>query len=300
MTKLFSNQTKGYLFALIATISFSNVYIFSKAALNEISLGQFWLYWFAFALIYNVLFALKSKAFRPLKQISLKELAPFFYLWILEILTTATFFIGINTIPDPAVTSFLGNMYMVFLILLGVIMLKERFSKIETLGVIITVIGVFAVGYEGGSSFKDFFIPGTGIIIINCFLAAYTSIIAKKTVEKYSPSLVNVNRTFALFIAAIIYFTATKQSLHIPVSAFKNIAIGSILGPFMGILAIYYSYKYIEASKSSVVQGLKGIFVLIGSFIYFGLFPETIQWIGGTLTVIGVLVMTTAKAKNKA
>ena len=34
-----SNTFKGYLFALIATLSFSNVYIFSKAALNEVHLA---------------------------------------------------------------------------------------------------------------------------------------------------------------------------------------------------------------------------------------------------------------------
>jgi drug/metabolite transporter (DMT)-like permease len=62
-------------------------------------------------------------------------------------------------------------------------------------------------------------------------------------------------------------------------------------------LMIYYSFKFIEASRSSIVQSLKGIVVLAGSWIYFGTLPLKHQIIGGGLTVIGVLIMTLAQAK---
>ena len=52
-----SNTVKGYLFALIATLAFSNVYIFSKAALNEVHLAQFGIYWCAIGVIFSLLFA---------------------------------------------------------------------------------------------------------------------------------------------------------------------------------------------------------------------------------------------------
>lgn len=292
-----SKRNKGYLFALIATISFSNVYIFSKAALNEVSLAQFWLYWFAIGLLFNFLFSLQNGSFKLLKNLPLKDYKLFFILGGLEVATTSTFFISLKIIPDPAVASFLGNMYVVFLVVLGVIMLKERFSFIESVGVAITILGAFTVGYNGGSSFGDFFVAGTGFVLINSFLAAFTSIIAKKAIKKYNPSLINVNRTIFLFLFALVFFLVSGDSISIPNSALKNITIGALLGPVLGILTIYYSYKYIEASRSSVIQGMKGIIVLIGSFIYFGLFPQTIQLIGGIITVIGVLIMTLSKAK---
>jgi hypothetical protein len=62
--------------------------------------------------------------------------------------------------------------------------------------------GAFAVGYKGGSSFSEFFIPGTGtgLVLINTFLASFTSICAKRTIHKFNPSPVNFNRTFFLFL----------------------------------------------------------------------------------------------------
>ncbi len=37
---------KGYLLALLSVVAISNVYIFSKVALKEVSLPQFGVYWF--------------------------------------------------------------------------------------------------------------------------------------------------------------------------------------------------------------------------------------------------------------
>ncbi len=56
-----SDAFKGYLFALVATLAFSNVYIFSKAALNEVHLAQFGLYWFAMGSVLSLLYAFWNK-----------------------------------------------------------------------------------------------------------------------------------------------------------------------------------------------------------------------------------------------
>ncbi len=188
-------------------------------------------------------------------------------------------------------------MFVVFLVLLGVIILKEKFTLVESIGVVITIGGAFVVGYKGGSSFREFFIPGTGLVLINTFLAAFTSICAKRTIHKFNPSLVNFNRTFFLFLFSTLFFISSGKELAIPFSALKNIFAGAILGPFMGIMFVYYSFKHIEASRSSVIQGLKGLFVLIGTFVYFGTFPSNIQLAGGLLSIIGVLTMTISKAR---
>ncbi len=42
-----SYKIKGYIFAIIGTLAFSNEYIFSKAALNEVPLAVFGVYWFS-------------------------------------------------------------------------------------------------------------------------------------------------------------------------------------------------------------------------------------------------------------
>tara|TARA_R110002050_G_scaffold272823_1_gene416632 strand:- start:759 stop:926 length:168 start_codon:yes stop_codon:yes gene_type:complete len=49
-----SDWFKGYLFASIVTITVSSIYIFSKAALNEVPLAHFGVYWFFIAMVLSV------------------------------------------------------------------------------------------------------------------------------------------------------------------------------------------------------------------------------------------------------
>ena len=291
-----SNTFKGYLFAIIATLAFSNVYIFSKAALNEVHLTQFGLYWFAIGALLSLMYAWKSKKLKQLKVLSKKQVRILVSLGFLEILTTTTFFVSINIIEDPAVTSFLGNMYPVMVTLGGVFILKEKFGWIETIGVALALTGAFVISYTGGTTLKTFFIKGTGWVFVNAIFATTATLVVKVHVKKITPELLNLNRTAWLLVFSIIMIFVYKQSITIPVSALKNIAVGAVLGPFLAILTVYYSFRYIEASRSSIVQSLKGIFVLIGAFFVFKSFPLPHQLVGGLITVFGVLIMTLAQS----
>ena len=291
-----SDRFKGYFFALLATVSFSNVYIFSKAALNEIHLIQFGFYWYAMGAFLNSVWSAWKGNLRMVSSLRWPQIRIMILLGILEILTNTSFFLSIHIIPDPSVTSFLGNLYPVFLTLGAVVLLKERFTLIESAGVMLAFAGAFVISYSGGNSLKNMFIPGTMVVLVNALLAAGTSIVVKVNVKKLSPELITLNHNLWLLVFATVLMVATGQSFFIPSKALINMAIGSFLGPFMGILTIYYSFQFIEASRSSIVQSLKGIVVLIGAYLYFGTLPLPHQLLGGLLTVAGVLVMSLAQA----
>ena len=182
-----SDTFKGYLFALVATLAFSNVYIFSKAALNEVHLTQFGVYWFAIGVLLSVIFAARNKKLAQLKTLSKKQVRILITLGILEILTTTTFFISINIIPDPSVTSFLGNMFPVMVTMGGIFILKERFGWVEVSGIILALSGAFIISYTGGTTLKTIFIQGTGIVLINAILATAATLVVKVHVKKLSP-----------------------------------------------------------------------------------------------------------------
>ena len=290
-----SNTLKGYLFAALATLAFSNVYIFSKAALNEVHLSQFGLYWCALGVVFSLLFALKGNKIRQITALNKKQIRILLVLGALEILTTSTFFISINIIPDPAVTSFLGNMFPVMVALGGIIILKERLGWIEIAGGLLAIAGTFMISYTGGTSLKTLFIAGTGVVFVNALLATTATLIVKVYVKEMSPELFNLNRYIWLFLFAFIMFIVYKQPLIISARALSNVSVGAFL-EFIAILTVYYSYHYIEASRSAIVQSLKGIFVLFGAYLVFKTFPATHQFIGGMTTVLGVLIMTLARA----
>lgn len=292
-----TDRFKGYLFAIVATITFSNIYIFSKAALNEIHLVQFGFYWFLMALLLNGAWLLKSGRGRQIFHLTGRQYWILGLLGLLEILTTTTFFLSVQIIPDPAVTSFLGNFYPVILTGMGILFLRERFTWLEGVGGLLALAGAFIISYQGGSGVANFFIPGTGVVLINAFFASLASLVVKMNVRHLSPELMNTNRSLWLFVCAGIAMLITGHSLEIPGTAVANIAVGAALGDVLGILTIYYSFRYIEVSKSSIVQSLKGICVLAGSYLYFKMLPQEHQLVGGLLTVFGVLLISVAKSR---
>lgn len=290
-----SETFKGYFFALIATLSFSNVYIFSKAALNEIPLAQFGSLWYLVVAISCFLFALFNKKLGQLIHLSKKQVIILFTLGFLEIITTTLFFLSIHIIADPSVTSFLGNMFPVMVMLGGIFILHERFGPVEIFGGFLALSGAFVIGYTGGTSLETMFIKGTGVVFLNALFATTATLVVKAHVKKISPELLNLNRGLWLLLFSFIMFLAGDESAVFSSGAVKNTIIGAVL-EFVAILTVYYSYKHIEASRSSIVQSLKGIFVLLGAYLFFGTFPLAHQLAGGMITVVGVLIMALAQA----
>ncbi len=291
-----TDRFKGYFFAVIGTIAFASEYIFSKAAFAEVHLAQFGVYWFLVCTIAMLGWSLVKRRLSQIPKLSKQQIKILILLGVLEILTATTFYLSIFIIPDPAVTSFLGNMFPVMLALGGVFILGERFGPIETGGAMLALVGAFVISYSGNASIENFFIPGTGVVLINAVFATIASLVVKVHVRAISAELLNLNRSVWLLLFSIAMFFIYDQSFEIPASALKNIVIGALLGPFLAILTIYYSFKYFEASRSSVVQSLKGIFVLIGAYLFFGTFPLPHQIIGGMITIAGVLIMSMARA----
>jgi drug/metabolite transporter (DMT)-like permease len=239
---------------------------------------------------------LASGKFRQLPGISKNVIGLLVVLGVIDILSNITFFMAIRAIPDPSITSFLGNLFPVFMTILAISFLKERFTMIEALGALMAIGGAFIISYSGELDWRKFFIPGTGLVVLNTFFAASIAVIVKKNVQKASPEVFNLNSNGWIFLFFLGYFLWSGQSVVISVKAFQNIALGAFFGSFVGLLSFFYSYRYITASRSSIIQSLKGIFVLTIAYFYLDKFPLAVQLWGGGITIAGVLVMTMAQA----
>jgi drug/metabolite transporter (DMT)-like permease len=270
--------------------------VFSKAGLNQVKMAQFGLYYFGIGFLLNVLLSVFSGKLSEIRALPKKVLVLLLVLAAIDLASNITFFLAIRAIADPSVTSFLGNLFPVFLTTLSIIFLKDRFTLIEAAGGLLAIAGAFVISYTGDLDWQKIFIPGTGMVVVNTFLAATFSVIVKKNVQKASPEIFNLNSSGWIFLAFLGYFIWSGESMKIPVNAFQNIALGAFFGAFLGLLSFYYSYRYIAASRSSIIQSLKGIFVLIIAYFFFGNFPLTVQLWGGGITITGVIVMTMAQS----
>lgn len=292
-----SNNFKGYIFILIAILAMSNVYIFSKAALKETEISKFGFYWFGLALVWNLIFLFFNK--KSIKFDLKKNFKILVILGILQVISTTFFFLAINFFVNPTIVSFLTNIGPVFVVILSVIFLKEKFNKLEIIGSIITLLGAFIINYKNGKLIPDDIVLGLLFILISKIISSVSTVITKKNIVNISPVIFSFNRVLYLFVFSFIIMLFTNQNFVLSYAAIINIGFGSLLGPFLASVASYSALKYIDASKSSVLGSSKGLFVLITAYIYFGIFPLGYQIIGGVLTILGIILITYGKQKIK-
>lgn len=291
---------KGYTYALLATVAVSTVYIFSKAALNEVSLAQFGVYWFAMALLWHGLFALRSEENRRFRVASRKSFKILLLLGLIEIIATGAFYGAIAITPNPAIPSFLRNLEYIFITLFGIFLLKENFTRTEILGIVLTFAGAFVISYQKDAPLMAYISGTSGLMLISTLFYGVRTLVAKKNILTITPTMLAVNRAIFLLAASFLFLKVLDQSLFIPTSALFNIALGSFLGPFLTSYSQYSALKYIEASRASIVQSTTAFFVLVGAYLFFGKFPAGFELAGGLMTIIGVLILLVNKKLAKA
>ena len=290
------DKTKGYLLTLIGVLAMSNVYIFSKAALQELKLPQFGFYWFATGLALSLILALHQNSFKKVREFSKRDFLLLFLFGLIEIASTTFFFKAINTMPNPAIVAFMGNLTPVFVLILGFVVLKERFNKMEIVGIFLTLSAAFLLSYNPRwIKPEEIFIDGSIYILLFALFGATSAILMKLNVVRFSPILLTINRIIYLLLFSLLMMKLQGLSFHISVSSLKNVLIGAFLGPFLTATVGLYAIKYIEVSRKAILSSTKGLFVLIGSYLYFNKIPGQLQIIGGFLSILGVTMIIMGK-----
>lgn len=293
------SEWKGYIAVFVSTLAMSNVFIFSKAALQELPLVQFGVFWFGFALLWNIFNLLLSKNFKNLFKTKKKQVHILIKLGLLEIVATTGFFAAIKIMPNPATVSFLANIGPVYVVILGFWMLKEKLGRYEIMGAGLTLLGAFIISYKPNWDMSQEFMWGLIIIVLYTFVFALGKIISKKNIKDINPSILTINRVIFLFAFSVIMFFVQGEALIISNTAIFNTFLGSLLGPLLAALAGFYAIQFIPASRASLLGTFKGFLVLITSYLYFGIFPLWYQVLGGAFTVTGVIIITLAKHLSK-
>jgi len=290
-----SDRTKGYLWTFVSVLAVSNVYIFSKAVMNQTSFPQFGFWWFFTGGVIITIYGLLTRSFRVYKTFGKKEYGLLLLNGILELAGTYFFFKAIYTVENPSIVSFLNNISPVFVVILGVLFLKEKINLQEFIGIVIALSGTMLISYKGGTKLSEMFIDGTEYAFLSMFIFAFNTILLKKYVKRLSPMALTINRVIFLTTFFFIYLLLSDEPFFIPRKAFYNVLIGSFLGPFLTVIASLNALKYIEVSKKSVLGTTKGLFVMIGAYLFFGKFPTETQIIGGILTIIGAILIITGR-----
>jgi len=293
------NTSTGTLYAFGAALALAGSFVFSKTVLNHLSMVHFGVIWFSLGVIWNGIWFLMKKEYRGLIQSFGRKSLVALLIAFLEGLATGLFYLAIKAMENPAVVSFIGNLGPVFVTLMGLTLLGERFKGRQITGIVITIIGVFVINYRQGgfAGFKD---PGALYVISASFLFALATIAGRKYREYLNPAYMSLLRSVMLAVAMAILLGLEPEN-RLVVSSFpvwRALVIGSLLETLIVIVFAYQALKLIEATKTSLIISSKGVWTLVLAWIFLGVFPGGFQLVGGILTLVGVWLITTGKTVN--
>ena len=287
------NQPSGVFYAFGAALALASSFVFSKSVLNHISMIHFGVLWFSLGVIWNGSWFLLRREYRNLPGSFGKKTGVALTIAIFEGLGTGLFYLAINAMENPAVVSFIGNIGPVFVTLMGITLLRERFRHSQLAGIAITLMGIFVINYRQGG-FAGFTDPGAIYVISASFFFSLATISGRKYRKYLNPGYMSLIRSFLMaMVMGILFFRQSGGGLFdISGTIWRDLLLGSLLETMIVIVFAYQALKMIEATKTSLIISSKGVWALALAWIFLGVFPTGFQLVGGILTLIGVGLIT--------
>lgn len=296
----YKSKIKGIALALVATISFSNVYLFSKMAMKDVDLTSFGILWFGLALIYNLLYNRFFTQGQSLSSLTKKSKRILLLIGLSEFISITAFFLSINLTENPAIVSFLANTSPIFVILIGFLFYQIRYGFTSILGVIITLSGVFLMNTNKSDfEWQTLLTPASISALVFALFYGVSLVLARSEIKNIPTTIITVCRNLFLFVGFASYLIAKQELPTYSLQSVFYITTGSFFGPFLGILLTFASLKYVDASITTLIGTSRSIFIVAGAFLLMGILPNVNQLIGGCLTILGILTITMADIISK-
>jgi len=289
-----SNKQKGILFAVSASLMFGLSPVFMRLTLDFVNVETMNVLFSVFSfLCFMVVFGIFKKAeyFRSIianwRKVALMSLLS---------ATGAVLYTYGLFLYGPVNAAFLIQFATVFTILFGVVFFKERFTRLEAVGILLAVAGVFVLAY--GDLMLE--IVSTLVLLSAALLFASSNSLSKVYVKNFNPvALAGGNSIFMLLFISTYAVLSGKLETAFPSVTLVYAFLGSVTGAILSFVLLFNALKTFEISKVATIRTMEPFLTAIFSFAVLALAPTTNQLLGGALIVVGIVSLSLTKVKTK-
>ncbi|MEE9441088.1 MAG: DMT family transporter [candidate division Zixibacteria bacterium] len=181
----------------------------------------------------------------------------------------------------------------VFVYLMAMRHLGEKWSLKKGLGILLTVAGAALIFGEDIIDFSDNILLGNIIILIAVVAWGYYTVYGKPLVQKYGAFRITA---YSIGAGAIIYFpigiwrAVTADLSNIDAYGWWGLLYISIMTSVIGYSIWYWFLKYMEASRAAVLVNIQPIIAAILGYYILGESISGLFILGGMIIIAGVTV----------
>ncbi len=272
----------GLMYAVLMSVLFACNYVMSKylTTLHEPIVVA--MYWAAFGFIFSFVYFLVFSRQR-LVSTWIQYRIGVIVMGLLGCVGIVAWFLG-NYYLGPGLNSLMNRFRMIFLIILGIIFLKERLNRWEVLCIGGVLLGLFVLFYR----FHVIFWIGIVASLISAIVVSIQSFYVKRFLSQADSAMIAL---FRLGIVGVILIGWGLFSGHlIPLTLHEVAMFGfaGAVGAIAGRWANYETVKRLDVSVVEVFGSLENILVLTFAYFLFGDQPSVREIVGAGIIMLAV------------
>ncbi|MBI3413153.1 MAG: DMT family transporter [Candidatus Aenigmarchaeota archaeon] len=280
-----NRESRGFLYSFVSVFFVAPVFIVASIVMKSMPAETASTMFFGAGFLITSVISTLRKRNREVLPMVRKYFRPLLLLGIFNTSAAILFFTGIKSI-GPSSAAFISRFETIFVILLGVLLLKEKLGKMDMLGMAITVSGVIMVTYSNVSM-----VIGSFFIFASSALISFQRILLKKYVSKIQPMDLNQLRLFFSFVLLLSYVVLSSRLVMPSAGNLLLIGIVSLSAPVIGFYLRLKAMELIDVSKVMTVESLEPFIVVLMSIFLLGSITSPRQILGGGVMIVGITML---------
>ena len=278
-------RLRGLVLAVGGVLFISANFVTVKYVLSEYNPFTFLPLWFIAASLASTVWVMVS---RPPWQVQVRRNRwPLAAVGLTNGVAAALIFGGLSYL-DPSVAAFLARSGTLCSIILGYVVLGERFSRRCGVGMVLILAGVGVITYSSGGAQ----LLGIVLVLVGYVFSSVNYLLGKQVTNSTNPVVLIWTRSVgSLAVAIVIAALSGRFDWHLSLPHLSVLVGGAMAGPLLGQMMSFYSMRYIGLSELEIVRATQPLIVLVYSLAFLGMLPTLRQGIGGAVMLMGVLLL---------
>lgn len=275
------------LLCLLAIALNASSNVFAQGAMQYLPFLAAAVLWFGFGTLYFWITA-ALRGSNPLRWLR-EHWRAALVMGSMNYLAAITWFAAISSI-GAATTGFLQRFQTLILVVLGILALRETFTRWDFIAMLLAFSGAALITFSVERVQWFGILMAIGAAVAN----AFHDFLGKRFAVRMDPLALGTCRATATFMLLLI---TVGFSLKLPsADALPWLAIGPLLSAFLGYWLFFSVLRTVPVSTAAILLNAHPFFVVGFAFLLFGTFPTALQLLGGILIVAGVLIPLMRKA----
>ncbi len=288
INKIFENK-KGIFFTFISVALISLAPLLHKLGMNHVkplTAATLWC-------LFSALFTLMSI---KIKQLKISK--PHFFTLVKMSATSSLgvlFLFYALSLLEPSTVAFMNRSYTLFIILLGIFVLKEPSSFAQTVLFGLNFVGLLMFSYKGIDNTKYF---PLFIVMLSAFSFAFSNMQAKVIVKNIAPCVINFySHIFSFFILFILTLLMEPQpfSFHTDILYILGSAFSA---GFLGMLFYYKGLLHYSFTLSGVIRSFSPVLTTLYALPFFGISYSALNVIGIAFILLSSMPLLTTRVNT--